>query len=51
LKQNATNDTTTLIKQYVPGQRWKTIILMTCNLTDLIFDDSFYLCLRKIDVQ
>jgi len=31
------------IKQYVLGQRLKTILTMTNNLTDTIFDDSFYL--------
>ena len=31
------------IKQYVQGQCLKTMITMTNNLTDMIFDESFYL--------
>jgi len=30
-------------KQYVLGYGLKTIITMTNNLTDMIFDDNFYL--------
>ena len=31
------------IKQYVLKKRLETIITMTNNLTDMIFDDKFYL--------
>jgi len=31
------------MNEYVLGQRLKTIITITNNLTDMIFDDNFYL--------
>ena len=37
------------IKQYVIGQRLKTTITMTNNLTDMLSDDSFYLDPTRLD--
>ena len=40
------------IKQYILGQRLKTIITMTNNLTHMLFDDSFFLDpIAQIDLQ
>ena len=36
-------------KQYVLEKRLKTIITMTNNLTDVIFDDNFYFDPRTLD--
>jgi len=40
------------ITQYVLGQRLETIITMTNNLADMVFDDNFYLDPRaKIELH
>jgi len=37
------------LKQYVLGRRLNTVITMTNNLTDMTYNDNFYLDPRALD--